>query len=375
MRFPSIETRKGTFLPRHHWPGHELCFFLHDIMAHMLATGERAGTFHAKYQLSDDEVEAFNKADDVFQWLDRYRTPEERAAVLVATMFPAIISDMLHCIYEALESSRKAKLNISYMLLRKPIQESIYVLEAVIADRSDFAKKLTESPTKLWSQGAGGREVHRSNIAKVLQAIGDDGRFSADYLAQLRYDKLAEDGFDGICNKAMHLFTNHKAIETEPMNINFIFSNWDSKESQWSFLYTRLPYVLAYAYRIVETVCAGISPTDPVYLEVLERRLAAHVLLWGATLDETYASAPLLIFVFKYREWLFEHCRANGYRTPEFKDLVRMRETGAFPGESRWSVWQRMRHLQEAAEMSGSAAPTWVTRLLRALGLSSVTEA
>jgi hypothetical protein len=191
----------------------------------------------------------------------------------------------------------------------------------------------------------------------VLEVIGD-GCFSADYLAQLRYDKSAEDGFDGICNKAMHLFTSSKAIQTEPMNINFIFSDWESKESQWSFLYTRLPYVLTYAYSIVETVCAGISPTSPAYLEEMKRRLAAHVLLWSATLDKTYASGPLLIFAFKHREWLFEHCRASGYRVPEFKDLVRMRETGAFPGESRRSVSQRMRHFQEAAEVSGSAVPT-----------------
>lgn len=49
------------------------------------------------------------------------------------------------------------------------------------------------------------------------------------------------------------------------------------------------------------------SPTYPKYLEELERRLAAHVLLWGATLDGTYAAGPLLVFVFKFREWLFEH--------------------------------------------------------------------
>jgi hypothetical protein len=375
MRFPSIETRSGTFLPERYWPGHELCFFVHDIMGQMLAAGQRASAFQVEFPLSEDEVETFKQAEDVFLWLDRYRTPEARAAVLVATMFPAVLSDMLHCIYEALESSRKAKLNISYMLLRKPIQESLYVLEAAIADRSDFAEKLTQSPIKLWSQGVGGRETHRRNIFKVLQTFDENGLFNADYLAQLRYDKSAEDGFDGICNKAMHLFTNHKAIETEPMNINFIFSDWDSKECQWSFLYTRLPYVLIYAYRIVETVCAGISPTYPGYLEELERRLAAHVLLWSATLDETYASGPLLTFVLKYREWLFEHCKTNGYRTPEFNDLARMRETGAFPGESRWSVWQRKRHLQEVAEVSGSAAPTWCTRLLRTLGLSTVTEA
>lgn len=346
-------------------------FFSDDVMGHMLAAGERAGAFQVKFQLSEDDVGALNAAKNVFEWLDRHRTPEDRAAVLVATVFPAILSDMLHCIYEALESSRKAKLTVSYMLLRKPIQESLYVLEAVIADRNDFATKLTKSPIKLWSQGAGGPDAHRRNITKVLRAIGDDGRFSADYLAQLRYDKFAEDGFDGVCNKAMHLFTDHEAIETEPMNINFIFSNWDSKKSQWSFLYTRLPYVLAYAYRIVETVCAGIAPTLPAYLEEMNRRLAAHVLLWSATLDETYASGPLLMFVFKHREWLFERCRAKGYRPPEFKDLVRMQESGAFPGESRWSVWRRMRHFQEAAELSGSVAPT---RRTRALGLGNPAE-
>lgn len=372
IRFPAIESRTGAVLPKQYWLGHELCFFIHDTMGHMLAAGERAGAFHVKIQLREDEIDALNKAEDVFQWLDQYRSPEERAAVLVATMFPAILSDMLHCIYEALETSRKGKLGISYMLLRKPIQESLYVLEAVIADRGDFAKKLTESPTKLWSQRIGGPEAHRNNIAVVLKSIGGGGGFSAEYLAQLRYDKSAQDGFDGICNKAMHLFTDHKAIETEPMNINFIFSNWDSKESQWSYLYTRLPYLLAYAYRIVENVCASISPTYPAYLEDLERRLSAHVLLWGSTLHDMHASAPLPVFVQKQRAWLFDHCEANGYRAPKFNDLLRMREIGAFPGESRWSIWQRMRHFQEAAEISGSSPPTMRTRVLRALGLSTL---
>jgi quinol monooxygenase YgiN len=203
---------------------------------------------------------------------------------MVAVVFPAILSDMLHCVYEVLETSRKAKLNVSYMLLRKPIQENLYVLEAVIADRAGFARKLTEDPIQLWSQGAGEREAHTINIATVLKVIGDDGRFDAGYLAQLRYDKSTEDGFDGICNKAIHLFTSHPAIATEKLNINFIFSDWESKETQWAYIYSRLPYLLAYAYQIVEYVCAGISPTAPEYLDEVQRRIAAHAILWGQTL-------------------------------------------------------------------------------------------
>jgi hypothetical protein len=88
IRFPTVETRKGTFLPERHWPGHELCFFLHDVMAELLAAGKRAGAFHVKFQLSEDEVSTFNKTDDVFQWLDQNRPPEDRAGRPVTRNIP-----------------------------------------------------------------------------------------------------------------------------------------------------------------------------------------------------------------------------------------------------------------------------------------------
>jgi hypothetical protein len=88
--------------------------------------------------------------------------------LLVTTIFPAVLSDMLHCFYEALEVSRKAKLTIAFMLVRKPLQESLFLLESVIIDRCDFAKKLTTDPVKLWSQGAGGVEVHAKEYGRFL---------------------------------------------------------------------------------------------------------------------------------------------------------------------------------------------------------------
>lgn len=76
---------------------------------------------------------------------------------------------MLHYIYETPETSRKAKLNVSYSLLRKPIQESLYVLEAVSVDRGEFSRKLSEDPLKLYSQGAGGRAVRALLINTALE--------------------------------------------------------------------------------------------------------------------------------------------------------------------------------------------------------------
>jgi hypothetical protein len=362
-RYPSLVGRKGTHLPDEYWPSHELCFKVHDVMTQLLVSGQKARAFYVSFDLPDEVArKEFENASDVFEWLEKCRPVEDRAKVLVTTMFPAILSDMLHCFYEALEASRKANLGISFMLLRKPLQESLYVLEAVIADRADFAHKLTEDPNKLWSQGIGGREAHAKNIQKVLDVLGECDRFDASYLAQLRYDKSAEDGFDGICNKAMHLFTEHKAIKTERMNINFIFSTWDSKVTQWSYIYSRLPYLLVYMHAIVEHVCQDIAPTPPAYLDDVKRRISALVLLWWETIEDPNVEPYLEIFAERTRHWLYHHCDEAGFTQPTKVDLIRMGAIGAFPKETKASVSKRLDQFMRDAAASGSYAPTPLER-------------
>jgi hypothetical protein len=325
-------------------------------MTQLLVSGQKAEAFVTAIEFRDEaDRTAFEKADDVFAWLEQSRRVDERVSVLVTTVFPAVLSDMLHCFYEALEASRKGKLTIAFMLVRKPLQESLFLLESVIADRDDFAKKLVLDPVKLWSQGAGGLNTHANRIKKVLNLIGEDRRFDAEYIAQLRYDKGAQDGFDGICNKALHLFTTHPAIRTEPLNINFIFSNIDSMLTQWSYLYSRLPYLLVYMHRIVEHVCATIAPTDPAYLSDMDRRIAALVLLWWRTVDSAYAEPHLRDFVLKTKDWLFQHCREAGYRVPRRHDLAKMADTGVYPSEPEHKIAERWRRLALLAAAGGSA--------------------
>jgi hypothetical protein len=365
-QYSSLKGRPNTQLPESYWLGHELCFAVHDIMLQLLVSGRRARVFKVEFELPTEAEQAAFKAD-VFEWLDKYRGIKERAAILVTTVFPAVLGDMLHYFYEALESSRKGKLTISYTLLRKPLQESLFVLETAIADRSGFANKLSYDPIKLWSQGAGGKEAHARNIQKVLEALGETDRFDANYLAQLRYDKDANDGFDGICNRATHLFTGHKAIQTEPLNINFIFADWDDMQTQWSYMYTRLPYLLVYVHRIVEHVCHEIAPTDSVYLEDMERRISALTLLWWETIKAPYLERHLEKFSVKTREWLDAHCTAAGFRPPNRGDLRRMADSGAYPGEAKSSVARRRHGFVQAAEISGAVQSPPLARILRSL--------
>jgi hypothetical protein len=354
----SLNGRLNTHLPDEHKTAHELCFKMHDVMAQLLLSGRRAKAFHVRFEFRDQEDKlSFEKTDDIFLWLEQTRRDDERVALIVSTVFPAILSDMLHCIYEVLETSRKGKLTISYMLLRKPIQESLFVLESIILDQLGFASKLATTPGTMGSQKTGGVEVHIKRIQRVLEIIGEEHRFDPKYLAQLRYDKDAEDGFDGICNKAIHLFTNHKSIATEPLNINFIFSQTDTVLTQWSYLYSRLPYLLAYTHRIVEHICAGIAPSTQRYLDDMDRRIGALVKLWWNEVSPRYAGTQLQNLVDQTDKWMSEHCSTAGFRTPNKSDLIIMADTGAYPGESTRDVEIRNAQFVQGALASGSILP------------------
>src|SRR5437660_244931 len=111
--------RGGTFLPHYLFPAHELCFLNHDVLAELLRSAEENGSFeHTLHFRDEKDRETFYATADVFEWLEKARRQRERAELLRRVVFPAILSDFLHFVFEALETSRKAKLNVTFALIR-----------------------------------------------------------------------------------------------------------------------------------------------------------------------------------------------------------------------------------------------------------------
>ena len=339
---PKLRKNKSGPMPQEFDVGHDLCLVLHDLLVELLKSGEEGNLFTTSIEFTDEaDRAAFESSPDIFEWLAQNRRLEDRARVLTNVVLPAVLSDLLHCIYEALESSRKGKLGTAYMLIRKPLQENLFLLESVVMDPLDFAEKLANEPLLLRGLKGGGVDVHTKRIDAVLKTVKETHRLSAPYLAQLRYDKHANDGFDGICNVAMHLFTAHPAIRTEPLNVNFIFSRYKEKLTQWSYLYSRLPYLLFYLYRVVEHIAQGIAPTLPAYVQDVERRIAALIVLWWPTVKDDYRTEALEAFFSETSNWLSDHCEQAHCRAPTKRDLNRMARCGALPGEPAESVRAR----------------------------------
>ncbi|OAS12335.1 hypothetical protein AYO08_06250 [Pseudomonas putida] len=332
----------NTVLPQQFHDAYKFCLAAHDIVAQLLVSGMKQGIFVTNLTFNDEkDLVNLEQADDLIDWLKKSGRMNDEADVLVTTAFPAVLSDMLHCIFEALEASRKGKLAIAYMLLRKPFQESLYLLESVVADKASFAKMIAEDPARLRPQNAGGIDGHTRRIEKVLEVIGEASRLDANYIARLRYDKTSRDSFDSICNKAMHLFTDHKAIRTESYNINFIFSQGDQVLTQWAYLYSRLPYLMTYIVCLVEYIAERFAQTHPTYTQDMNRRLAALLLKSNAQITEGYQAEQLSHLAEMTYCWLSNHCLENGFPLPTAEDLSRMASSGAFPGEQEEGVVSR----------------------------------
>ena len=182
---------------------------------------------------------------------------------------------------------------IAYTLLRKPIQESMYLLESMALDEDDFVEKLSVDPLFLRPKNGGGPEGHTKRINKILSKTGLMNVFDSEYISKLRYDKKSNDSFDSICNQAMHLFTEHKAIRTELLNINFVFSKAEQIYSQQRYLYTRLPYLLYYCYHLFEHVAASIAPTTPEYFIDINQRIANYILPAYKKIDPEFGTEQM----------------------------------------------------------------------------------
>ncbi|GAB1255764.1 hypothetical protein NBRC116494_02660 [Aurantivibrio plasticivorans] len=329
-------------LPEKYQSAHDLCFILHDIMTQIIESGEKAGAFTTHVKLSEEEIDSIPDEEHILDWLKRNDKVEDKNRIIISTVLPAILSDMMHCIYEALSSASKGKMSVAYMLIRKPIQESLFVLEEMYLDRDAFVRNLESNQSRLQPKITGGIDGHKKRIFQVLESFTFNGVLDSDYIAQLRYDKSSNDSFDGVCNKAMHLFTEHHSIKTEDSNINFIFSGVKGLPSQWKYFYSRMPYLLFYVYLIVENVLATIALTSEQYILDMMRRISAQFMIASHDIEERYTTDENSKLVSSLSAWLLMHCAENGYPDPELSDLIKMAETGCFPKEAQESIDKRI---------------------------------
>lgn len=111
--------------------------------------------------------------------------------------------------------------------------------------------------------------------------------FDPARIEEIRYDRKSNNGLAEFYDKAMHLVTTFKVIQTEPRNFNFVFSGDDARYSQWYHLYWHLPVLLNYTIEVVEALLFTFVPRVTDVVDVTDIRRKTGFYLWA----ENFAKA------------------------------------------------------------------------------------
>ena len=264
----------GYFLPKKYKELHNLCFYLHDILVQVVVEGENKKLFDTIYSLKKrSDIEAIKGNDDILEWLSNNGYEDEFKSIVIKQVLIATISDYCHYVYEALKCSEKSKLAITYTLLRKPLKDNLLLFEWIMTNRNEFMENFKKD-SNYYAIDKIDLTKKKMFIERSVNKIKYSETFNSDFIYNIGYSKKTDYGLEPLWNKANHIVTTSKDYKTENLNLNFIFSGADSKESQWNYLYSVLPYLLFYTVEVIQVVLdreIGENKFDILY-ETFEER-------------------------------------------------------------------------------------------------------
>ncbi len=274
---PDSPSRRVLLPPEFEF-SHDFSMGIHDWMVSHIKRGEEERLFDTSVELSDERhIQEVDGLEDepLMDWLEAKGYTETIAEMYLRRLFPGLLSDFLHFVFEALSCSRKQKLTVCYALIRKPFRENLTYMEWLLADPEEFLTTLhNEASRKLSSQEMGGKSKILKRIRLAIASTAVPEMYDAETLHKMRFDKHAHFGFEELWNKATHIVTTKPPIETEKQNLNFLFSNEEDHMSQWYFLYSRLPMLLSYASDVSDALMTLVTGQEiPSYDEQMFRRI------------------------------------------------------------------------------------------------------
>jgi len=279
--------KKREILPKKHHFSHQYCFFLHNLLANIIVAGERDGIFKVSFELRDKrELEEFSKktGEELWIWLENNGYEDIVYHLTCRQICVALLSDLCHFVYEALECSSKGKLTVTYALLRKPFKDNLFYLEWLLAKPQDFFQRFHFNDIRNLAI-SGSRSITPKKKKEIIgQAINKTkyGQWvDPEFIYQLRYNKKVHYGMERLWQKANHLITTFKFLETEEKNFNFVFSDDTAHKLQWDYLYSFLPILLFHTLEIVQALIATFAIIqNEEEQNIMKLRTTIGLLLW-----------------------------------------------------------------------------------------------
>lgn len=231
-----------------HYIRHNYLTFCNDVLVSILKYADLKKLTKVKIEFkTPKDLTAFNeicdKNEDWQQWLIENGYKEELYQVYYMHTFFSLVSDFCNYMLESINCAAKMKVAVSYVLLRKPLKDTLGILEWMYINRDEFLDLLVNGDPKeieITSKRA------ESNSVAIKELRGIDGYY------RFRYNKKDKKSLEHIWNNANHLITTHNPIsKTGKGNINFVFTNEKELKIFSDYYYVVVPFIMGYATELI----------------------------------------------------------------------------------------------------------------------------
>lgn len=275
-----------SYLPEEFEFSHWYSFFLHDQLVETLQSAEQAKVFNSIIEFKDEShvksIEGLS-GEEFLLWLEKNDYKEEVLTLYYKQLCAALLSDFLHFMYESLKCSRKGKLTVAFALLRKPLKENLFYMEWLLARPDDFLERFEkENPHRFKLPHPEGQteSEHIEIIREALEHTGTGLWVEPEFIHELRFKKNSPISLEPLWQKANHLVTTFKYMETEECNLNFVFSDSDALYSQWSGYYQFVPILLFHAVKVIEALLKRFARRKDEEIDIIPMRTIAGMMLY-----------------------------------------------------------------------------------------------
>ncbi|ACB85092.1 hypothetical protein [Natranaerobius thermophilus] len=255
-----------SILPKKHWKKHDYLLYSYDILGNMLRQADSKSLSTVKFNLKEDEVESFENAEDIFEWLDNNGYHKIALSQFTSHVFFSLLKDFCYYIYESISCSERGKVTVAYSLLRKPLRDNLLYLEWLLANNEEFYQKIMYQDIDEYD--VSNRKVFTNERVKKIIKLASSKSYMGESLNtnnliyKFRFESKEEMSLQKIWNRSMHIVTRSNNYRTERNNLNFIFANLDDWNKFWDYYYTVLPQLMAYVLEICEAIFLSILEVD-----------------------------------------------------------------------------------------------------------------
>lgn len=163
--------------------------------------------------------------------------PEKYKAFITLELLAGLNNDFLHFTNHSLKSLHPASIAVSYTLARKPYRDSLAYLEYMYARPDEFMNIFLGYHETLKTKDLDNHlkrgTLRQDLVNEACEKLNKLGTLNINVLSpDHNYEFRYKTDYTGFFDTATHLITSHANNSTEDANMNFIFLNQDTENTE-----------------------------------------------------------------------------------------------------------------------------------------------